>query len=394
MLSTRLVQVGLLFAAKAMAVAASKQCVEFEVPVPVVATNNNYTMPRVDSNIDAVQWALNFSVWTAPTPDERDNGPITINQTFTINAQLCVPSMKTDKSDILQIAVQGNGWDKRYWDVQVEPTEHSYVDAAISKGYPILMFDRIGTGKSDIPNAYDIVQVATEVEILAQLTAMVRDGTLLSSARVVSATDNVTIPELNPTHIVHVGHSFGSLLITGLLIQHGNMSDAALLTGFLPNSTHLTDVPVATFEHDFAPDHDPVRFGQFSSGYIVLTSENTLQKVYFTQDTLEPELLTYTEEVKQPEAVALYASNQQISANPGPAFGGPVQLIAGEFDYVNCNGDCRGTYSEKDIMKYVFQGASNVTVYLQPDTGHALTVARNSSAGFEVMFSYLEEHGF
>ena len=209
--------------------------------------------------------------------------------------------------------------------MQVEPVEHSYVDAAISKGYSILMFDRIGTGESEIPNAYDLVQVATEVEILAQLTAMARRGTLLSSASAVLMIDNVTILEPNPAHIVHVGHSFGSLLISGLLTQHGDMSDAALLTGFLPN-THQTDVKVATFEHDFAPVHDPVRFGQFSSGYIVLTSENTLQKLYFTQASLEPELLTYTEKVKQPEAVALYASNVQAYAHPGPAFRGPVQV--------------------------------------------------------------------
>ncbi|KAI0120851.1 hypothetical protein F4776DRAFT_665477 [Hypoxylon sp. NC0597] len=391
MFSTQLVQVGLLLAAKAMTVAASKQCVEFDVPVPVIATNNFYTMPRVDSNIDAVQWALNFSVWDAPT--NRSTGPNFINHTFNINAQLCVPLTKTDKSDILQIAVQGNGWDRRYWDVPIEAVEHSYVDAAISKGYPILMFDRIGTGKSELPNPYDDVQVAAEVEILAQLTSMVRNGTLLSSAKVVSTTDNATIPELNPEHIVHVGHSFGSVLITGLLIQHGDMSDAALLTGFLPN-THLGDVPVATFEHDFAPVHDPVRFGQFPSGYIVLTSENTLQKVYFTQDTLEPALLTYTEKIKQPEAVALYASSAQAYENPGPAFKGPVQLIAGEFDYVNCNGDCRGTYSVEGIKNSTFPAASNVTVYLQPNTGHALTVAKNSSAGFEVMFSYLDAHGF
>ena len=114
MFSNRLLQVGLLLTAKALNVVASKHCVQFEVPVHVVATNNHYTIPRVDSNIDAVQWALNFSVWTAPTPAERDTGPLPINHTFNISAQLCVPSTKTNKSDILQIAVQGNGWDKRY----------------------------------------------------------------------------------------------------------------------------------------------------------------------------------------------------------------------------------------------------------------------------------------
>lgn len=205
----------------------------------------------------------------------------------------------------------------RYWDVQVKPEEHSYVDAAISKGYPVLMFDRIGTGNSSLPNAYDVVQAATEVEILTQITAMARNGSLFSPA---------SVPDLDPKHIVHVGHSFGSLLIAGFLTKHGDMSDAALLTGFLPNSTHLTDVPVATFEHDYAPVSDPARFGKFGSGYIVLTSENTLQKVYFTKDTLDPELLTYVEKIKQPEAVALYASSQQAFAIRGPAYKGPIQV--------------------------------------------------------------------
>ncbi|KAI1775108.1 hypothetical protein F4818DRAFT_417862 [Hypoxylon cercidicola] len=391
MLSIRLVQVGLLFAAKAMIAAATKQCVDFSVPVPVVSTNNNYSMPRVDSNIDAVQWALNFSVWNALTPDQRNQGLLPIKDTFNISARLCVPTTKNDKSDILQIAVQGNGWDKRYWDVEVKPEEHSYVDAVISKGYPILMFDRIGTGKSSIPNPYYVVQAGTDVEVLAQITAMVRNGTLLSSATFDPATDPVTVPELNPKQIVHVGHSFGALLIAGLLTQHGNLSDGALLTGFLP-STHQTDNPVATFEHDFAPVHDPARFGQFPSGYIVLTSENTLQKVYFTKDVLDPEVLTWTEKVKQPEAVALYASSAQAFANPGPAFGGPVQLFVGDSDFVNCNGHCEGTYSLEDIKNQMFPGAINVTVVLQPNTGHALTISKNATAGFEVMFSFLEEY--
>jgi pimeloyl-ACP methyl ester carboxylesterase len=222
----------------------------------------------------------------------------------------------------------------RYWDVDVKPEEHSYLDAAISKGYSVLMFDRIGTGKSELPDAYDIVQVATEVEILAQLTAMVRNGTLLSSAKIDSSS-NTTISEPSPKTIVHVGHSYGSLLIYGLLFKYSDMSDAALLTGFLPNSTHLSDIKVAVFEHDFAPVSDSARFGQFPSGYIVLTSENTLQKLYFTEATLEADMLTWTEKVKQPEAVALYVSSGQAFAQPGPAFKGPVQVYQPPAYYLN-----------------------------------------------------------
>lgn len=184
------------------------------------------------------------------------------------------------------------------------------------------MFDRIGAGKSEHPDPYKLVQVATEVEILFQLTEMARKRTLLTSAEAVGTT-GAQVKEPLPKHIVHVGHPYGSLLILGLLIQHGDMSDAALLTGACPKSTHYGQVQVVTFEHEYAGD-DPTRFGDFGSGYIILTTENTLQKLYFVEDTLDLELLAYTEKVKQPEAVALYASAGQAFANQVPLYRGPV----------------------------------------------------------------------
>jgi pimeloyl-ACP methyl ester carboxylesterase len=211
--------------------------------------------------------------------------------------------------------------------VQVRPEQQSYVDAAIKKGYTILTFDRIGTGQSSLPNAYDDVQPNTEIEILARITTLARSGKLLSAAKIVSSTNTTTtVPSLNPTRIVHVGHSFGSFLILGLLEKHGNMSDGALLTGFL-NSNQSGTVPVGTFEHDYAATSDPARFGRFGSGYVVLTTLNTLQKLYFTKKTLDLELLDYTEKVKQPEAVAIYASAEQVfSAENTGLFKGPVQV--------------------------------------------------------------------
>jgi pimeloyl-ACP methyl ester carboxylesterase len=215
----------------------------------------------------------------------------------------------------------------RAWDVRVRPEQQSYVDAAIRKGYSILTFDRIGTGKSSLVNAYDEAQPNTEIEILAKITTLARSGKLLSAANIVS-NDNTTVPTLNPTQIVHVGHSFGSLLILGLLQKSGDLSDGALLTGFL-NSKELGAVPVGTFEHAYAATHDPARFGRFGSGYVVLTTLNTLQKLYFTEKTLDTELLDYTEKVKQAEPVAVYASAGQVfgAENTG-LFKGPVQVCS------------------------------------------------------------------
>jgi hypothetical protein len=41
----------------------------------------------------------------------------------------------------------------------------------------------------------------------------------------------------------------------------------------------------------------------------------------------------------------------------------------------------------------LFPNASNLTVYIAPDTAHAINVATSASTTYEKMFSYLEEHG-
>jgi hypothetical protein len=91
----------------------TKLCVELEVPVPVNATNQLFDQPRVDSTIDAIDWTVWVSTRTTPPITERVIRNITINETFKINAQLCVPSDKGPKADILQIATPGLGFDKR-----------------------------------------------------------------------------------------------------------------------------------------------------------------------------------------------------------------------------------------------------------------------------------------
>jgi hypothetical protein len=107
----RRAQMLLLLATNAAVVAATKQCVQLELPIPVDATNEYYNIRRVDNDIDAVQWALDFSVWNQTFGGAI--APVTIAETYNISAELCIPTKKTDKSDILQIAVHGNAWDKR-----------------------------------------------------------------------------------------------------------------------------------------------------------------------------------------------------------------------------------------------------------------------------------------
>jgi pimeloyl-ACP methyl ester carboxylesterase len=213
----------------------------------------------------------------------------------------------------------------RYWDVEIRPEEYSYLDAAISQGYSVLTFDMIGTGKSDKPNAYTTVQLEVQIEILAGLTELARSGELISSSTILSSTGGTPIVNFQPSQIVHVGHSYGSFIMAGMLEKYGSISDAAIMTGFYLTN-QLGTVDVAHFNHEYAAQHDPERFGGYGSGYFVLTSESTLQELFLRKGGFEPDVLTYLETIKQPEGIALYPSGDTYMLAPAMDFRGPVMV--------------------------------------------------------------------
>lgn len=216
---------------------------------------------------------------------------------------------------------------ERYWDIDVNPQEYSYLDAAITQGYSILTYDRLGTGQSEVPeDAYDIVQIPTDVEILAGLTQLARSGQLLSSSAIVATntTANSFTAANPPSKIIHIGHSLGSYITSGLLVRHGDLSDGAVLTGYYLNS-HLGLVNVSFFDHGFAAESRPAEFSHYPSGYLLSTGPANMQKTFLRAGAFAPEMLDYLDEVKQPEAVGTYAS-ESVVFGPTTDFKGPLQV--------------------------------------------------------------------
>lgn len=207
----------------------------------------------------------------------------------------------------------------------MDPQQYSYVDAAISKGYSVLSYDRLGTGDSQKPDAYDEVQIPVEIEVLAGLTKIARSGKLMSSSKVTGnagAAFNFT-----PTKIVHVGHSYGSYVNSLMFINYPDIIDGAILTGFYPNSVEATTpLNVLNYNHQYANESDPTRFSEYGSGYFVLDSEETLQKLFFQKQSLDPALLTYANSIKQPEAVGEYSSEDGNPLATAPNYKKPLMV--------------------------------------------------------------------
>lgn len=93
-----------------------RSCVQIEVPVSVDTTAIKWLQPRVDNNIDAVDWVRHQTTRTSPNNTESMMGRMPVKETFKINGQLCVPPKGAARSDILQIATHGGGFDKRLAD--------------------------------------------------------------------------------------------------------------------------------------------------------------------------------------------------------------------------------------------------------------------------------------
>lgn len=91
---------------------ATKQCVDLLVPVSVTANNGKFPVARFEDNVGATDFLDTAFSWTSLNASSVPP-VLVVRDTFNISAQLCVPAARGAKSDILQIATHGLGFDKR-----------------------------------------------------------------------------------------------------------------------------------------------------------------------------------------------------------------------------------------------------------------------------------------
>jgi pimeloyl-ACP methyl ester carboxylesterase len=368
----------------------SRPCTSFTLPVPITVHQHEYDIVHVDSNIDAASFEIDMDTWDTIPFGERITKNITISKTYDIYATLCVPP-NGSKKNFLQVATHGGGFDSRYWDAEVEPEKYSYVDAVLEAGYSIFTYDRLTTGKSAHPDAYTEGQLDAEVEIVRSITEIIRSGGLPKHCN----------NAINWTKIIHVGHSLGSFITYTLTSLYPTLSDAAVLTGLVP-SNESTSVKVSSQDFQYAPEVDPELFSDSSSGYIVPGSKTSLQVGFFSSKVdktsglggFDPNLLDYAWDIRQPITVTeLGTGGLLLFNNPvAPGFKGPVQFMAGEYDFLICGGDCKGTFTQ-EILDTMYPMAKDVEVHLQPGTGHGLPFHYGAKTGFQATFDFLANNG-
>ncbi|KAK6067981.1 hypothetical protein SCUP515_09894 [Seiridium cupressi] len=369
----------------------SRPCLQLSIPVTIAADNYIFDGPVIANNSDVVEFSLAL--------DASDNtgnpvlGTAVVSGSFEISAQLCIPDAGA-KASVLQIASHGITFEKRYWDSEYRPERYSYVDAALSQGYSILTYDRLGDGQSSRPDGIALVQALLHVEILKFITDLARSGQLLERSPVVAG---VSPPsgQYQPTKIVHVGHSFGSAVIFLGVQKYPTMGDGIILTGYLTAPTpSFPKLGVFGLQH--APSADPARFGSPENNYMVIGNKTNYHYAFLSARTLDPGALDYHWSIRQTVTVGEWLSAFPILGNvnaSAPDFSGPVLYFIGQRDRCFCPGSTCDAWVDETYLRTAWPSSGSLTTYLQPDTGHALTSSTNATGGYQVMFSWLQAAG-
>jgi hypothetical protein len=226
------------------------KCLDLFIPVEVNVPSYPPLIPPFANGYEAVAFLLEAT--------KQDSNPDTsgllgkgviLNTTFSIGATYCTPTH--GKKSVVQLLSHGLGFDRSYWDLA---GNLSYKDAAAASGYATLFYDRLGTGLSPTVDPYTISQVQIELAVLVELTTLLRAGKIS--------------PKIPPAaKVVHVGHSYGSVLSNAVAASAPELSDGAVMTGYSHNNTYQRWFQIATGWH-LASENQPARFTNFSSGYL------------------------------------------------------------------------------------------------------------------------------
>lgn len=201
---------------------------------------------------------------------------------------------------------------------------YSYVDRALAKGYSTFAWDRLGVGKSSKGDPIKEIQAELEISALYALTKMLRAGTLPGASSC----------KFGKT--VHVGHSFGSAQTFTLALEHPEVTDGIVLTGFSQNATFASQFLLGS---NFIQANTVASLSQFPTGYLAPSSAVGVQIDFFAPGIFDPIVLLVATMTGQPVTPGelLTLAGQTGAVNP---LAKPVLVITG------------GEYSRKFMQLY------------------------------------------
>ncbi|KAK0717924.1 Alpha/Beta hydrolase protein [Lasiosphaeria miniovina] len=375
----------LLLAASTIAGVASaanaKTCNSYNIPVTVTSTNLVFGLPHFQTDFDVADFVDTITSRNVTTASSViAPGVQVVTATYNIAATFCRPGNgKPDskKKSTVLIATHGLGFDKTYWDPQLNKTMYSFTDWAIGQGYSIFSYDRLGVGASSRVSGY-VAQLSNQVAILAELTKLVKAGQFVGGTG-------------KPPAVVLLGHSFGSVISITALANNLSIADGIVLTGFSLNKTFVNGLGFAEAGAiRIASFQSPAKWRRLDTGYLTNADVLTNVATFFKAPDYDPAVAQFAENTKAPLAVTELLTASSITNLP-TAFTGPAMIMSGQFDFIFCMSDCDGLLENPGAE--VFSHAKSFKAVSFPGAGHGLNLHLNAAESFKEITDFLTSNG-
>ncbi|KAI1386512.1 Alpha/Beta hydrolase protein [Hypoxylon trugodes] len=361
------------------AVASARNCKNLTIPLTISSVNTKFTLKAPSTNIDVTNFVLDLVQAGANYTNEivADPPSATVTGNYTIGATYCEPD--SGPGSTLQVLTHGVAFDRSYWDFPAQNYKYSYINAALSRGYSVFFWDRLGLGLSSRGEAVNEIQATLEESALYALTTSLRKA---------------QIPGIT-THfdkIVHLGHSFGSALTYALTKEHPEetVSDGIVLTGFgqAPDYTRYFQLGGNWVEARTATP----RLASYPEGYLVVGDTTATHSNFFAPDNFDPDILDAAYASAQPATVGELLTLGPL-ASGNNSFVGPVLIITGERDIPFCGGNC--TVTDPSIpaqSKQSFPNASCFEAVIVPRAGHGLNFEYSAQWTYTSILDFVDKY--
>ncbi|GIZ40115.1 hypothetical protein CKM354_000346700 [Cercospora kikuchii] len=361
------------------ATASAKKCQNITVPVTISARNGYFDPAIVPAtDIDVTNIILDLGQLGKNYTQAQLKSYKTVHGSYELATTYCAPDKGAP--NVVQVLTHGVGFDRSYWDLPFNNNNYSYVNEAVDHyGYATFSHDRLGIGMSSKGDPLNEIQVLLEVAALKALTDKLRAGQIAN------------VPKFQK--VLHVGHSFGSIMSYALTAQYPTISDGLGLTGFSQNGSFI-----ASFlnGNNFRQANAFPQFAQLPNGYFAPASEQGVQLSFLSPGDFDPALLPVFFKTGQPVTIGELLTQGGAAGAPNP-IKAPVHIVTGERDIPFCGGNCfsapTGLQSIPESSKAMFKNACPFKVSIIPGAGHGLNQLYSHVQTYKEILDFFVQNG-
>jgi pimeloyl-ACP methyl ester carboxylesterase len=287
----------------------SANCWEYKIPVAITSENLVFGLPDWSDDYSLQDFLTLATARAGAKTPSPVIGTKNESAIYTIAASFCTPKGHSKKTIIL--ATHGIGQARTHWNSAYEPDKYNFVQHAISQGYSVWFYDRLGTGKSEKYGlSYLLLFCKLNFHRVSGFTNQLRKqkAILVELAKMVKA-GRYTGTFGRPDKFVVMGFSFGSYVTHFAVAENPTIADAAILTGINYNSTGLNLEGIfRSYAPRIASLQNPSHFGLLDPGYLTWVDALAQVNTYLKYPFYDIPAAKYAEEDKEAFAIGEFLS--------------------------------------------------------------------------------------